>query len=97
MKEKGRVLDVKLSRAPEPEDINWNNIGVEFGSIVCRKFVTYFVTAALLGASFGIVYGLTLIQISTNNSIISYVASTSISVLNVLIGSRYIFIQLLSR
>lgn len=85
-------LSVKLSRAPEPEDINWNNIGVEFSSIVCRKFLTYFVTAVLLGASFGIVYGLTLWQISTNNSIITYAVSMSISLLNVLIGGRQCFI-----
>jgi hypothetical protein len=48
--------------------------------------VTYLVTGLLLAASFGIVYGLTLWQISTNNPIITYIASISISLLNVLIG-----------
>lgn len=52
--------DVKLSRAPEPEDIIWENIGMEFNSIVKRKFLTFFVTLLLLGVSFGSVYGLTL-------------------------------------
>jgi hypothetical protein len=44
------------------------------------------VTALLLGASFGIVYGLTMLQLSTNNDIISYAVTLSITLLNVLIG-----------
>lgn len=48
--------------------------------------VTYFVTAMLLAASFGIVYGLTLLQVTTNSSIITYFVSVTISLLNVLIG-----------
>ena len=58
----GRPLGIKVSRAPEPEDVNWGDIGVDLCSIVLRKCLTYLVTGLLLGASFGIVYGLIQLQ-----------------------------------
>ena len=81
-------MGIKVSRAPEPEDINWGNIGVDFCSIVIRKCLTYLVTGLLLGASFGIVYGLIQVQESSNNSILSYAITISITLINVLIGRR---------
>jgi hypothetical protein len=54
--EQAYPLDIR--RAPEPEDINWTNIGLRDCSIYGRKFFTFSVTAGLLGICFGIVYGL---------------------------------------
>ena len=55
--------------------------------------MTYFVTALMLGASFGIVYGLTMVQLSTNNDILSYAMILSITLINVLIDRTYLPIQ----
>lgn len=53
---------LEIMRAPEPEDIIWENIGHKDCAIYCRKLLTYTVTALLLGASFGIVFGLSKAQ-----------------------------------
>lgn len=79
-------ISVSVSRAPEPEDIIWNNIGFPYESIICRKLLTYFILLLLLGASFGIVYGLTILQLTYNNSILSIAISLSITVINIVIG-----------
>ena len=54
--------EVIVSRAPEPEDIVWENIGIPENTIIQRKLLTYFITFLLLATSFGIVYGLTILQ-----------------------------------
>jgi hypothetical protein len=78
---------VATSRAPEPEDIIWENIGIPQNEIVKRKLLTYFVTFMLLCTSFGIVYGLTLLQMSYKNAILSIAISLSITIINIVIGS----------
>jgi hypothetical protein len=80
---------ITTSRAPEPEDIIWENIGIPDCSIIQRKLLTYFVTLVLLGASFGIVYGLTILQITYNSSILSIMISLSITVINAIIAGKY--------
>ncbi len=79
---------VVTSRAPEPEDIIWENIGIPENEIVKRKLLTYFVTLMLLCLSFGIVYGLTLLQMSYSNAILSIAISLSITIINIVIGSK---------
>jgi hypothetical protein len=78
---------VTACRAPEPEDIVWENIGIPDCSIVLRKLLTYFVTVVLLGASFGIAYGLTMLQLTYSNAVLSIGISLSITVINIVIGS----------
>lgn len=80
--------EVKAARAPEPEDVIWENIGIPDNAIIQRKLLTYFVTLILLGLSFGIVYGLTLLQQTYNNSILSIGISLSITVINIIIASN---------
>jgi hypothetical protein len=80
---------VVVTRAPEPEDIIWDNIGISSCSIYLRKLMTYFVTLLLLGASFGIVYGLTALQETLKNSILSIAISLSITLINIIIGGTY--------
>jgi len=83
-----------VSKAPEPEDIIWENIGVSFQSIILRKLLTYFILLLLLGGSFGIVYVLTMLQMNDNsNQILSIAVSLSITVINIIIGGIPIVIK----
>ena len=43
----------------------------------------------LLGASFGSVYGLTLLQLTSNNSILNYGASVIITIINIAIAGNF--------
>ena len=52
----------KITKAPEPEDIIWQNLGLRDCNSYMRKLFTFTITAILLGGSFGIVYGLTKAQ-----------------------------------
>lgn len=80
-------MQIKIERAPEPEDIIWTNLGVPACEIIKRKFITFTATALLLGASFGIVYGLSKAQQSKkDNQLISLAISVCLSVMNILIG-----------
>jgi hypothetical protein len=79
---------IEATRAPEPEDIIWENIGIPDREIRKRKMFTYFITLLLLGVSFGIVYGLTILQLTYENSILSIAISLSITVINIAIDSN---------
>jgi hypothetical protein len=86
------ALDIK--RAPEPEDIIWENIGHEDCATYSRKFFTFTATMLLLGTSFAIVFGLSKAQQSANdNRILSIAISVTISVVNVLLGGNFSFTQ----
>jgi hypothetical protein len=81
-------MDSLTTRAPEPEDVIWENIGIPDYSIILRKILTYFVTILLLCASFGIVYGLTMLQFTYTNEILSIAISLSITVINIILGGN---------
>lgn len=84
----GKDLNLDIRRAPEPEDILWHNIGHNDCAVYCRKFFTFSVTALLLGISFGIVFGLTKLQLSNNDSpMISIAISATIGIINPILGS----------
>jgi len=79
---------VKVKKAPEPEDIVWANIGVSDCEKYKRKFITYFATLLLLGASFGIVYSLSIAQQrNPSNSVLSLAISAIISIINMVLLS----------
>ena len=85
----GQKFDITIERAPEPEDVIWTNLGYAFGFLLCRKVITYIVTLCLLGASFGAVYGLSIVQIKNEKSTaISVLISLVISIINVIIGGK---------
>ena len=65
-----KSYSLTIATAPEPEDIVWSNIGINDCSIYLRKLFTYSFTIALLGGSFGIVYGLSVKQneLTANNA-----------------------------
>ena len=54
-------------------------------TIVGRKFLTYFVTTLILGASFGVVYGLTHLQLKSGSQVLSIAISLSITLINLVI------------
>ena len=96
-----KTYSLSIARAPEPEDIIWTNIGVDDCSKYIRKFVTYSLTAVLLGISFGIVYGLSVRQndLTVNNPndavsrYLSIAISMVIALINVLIVRKYTITQ----
>ena len=63
LKSDGSNAGVEIEKAPQPEDIIWQNLGLSDCDILKRKLLTYTITLILLGASFGAVYGLTQAQL----------------------------------
>lgn len=53
---------VKVRRATEPKDINWQNLPVSESVKSCNRLVTNLVTLIILGCSFGILYILSFAQ-----------------------------------
>ena len=85
-------MNLKIERAPEPEDIIWGNIGLSDGQKLCRKFVTFSITIIILGLSFLAVYGLSVAQLNNaGNSFLSILISLVISLINILISRIYWF------
>lgn len=77
----------KITKAPEPEDIIWQNLGLRDCNSYMRKLFTFTITAILLGGSFGIVYGLTKAQDSAGNDrVLSIIISVVIALVNIIIG-----------
>lgn len=98
-----KTYSLNIATAPEPEDIIWSNIGLNDCSIYLRKIFTYTFTLALLGGSFGIVYGLSVKQneltansASTNDPMSRYLSiaiSLVIAVVNVVLVRNFYLTQ----
>jgi hypothetical protein len=57
-----------------------------------KKMLTFTITVLMLGASFGIVYALSDAQIkNASNRYLSILISLVISIINIIIGSNYLF------
>jgi predicted Co/Zn/Cd cation transporter (cation efflux family) len=69
------------------------NIGITYWSILKNTILTYSITITILAASFGIVYGLAIVQNNNSGSrYISFFISILISFINILISQviRYL-------
>lgn len=75
-----------VEEAPEPEDIIWENIGAPLGERIRMKMITYLISFLLLGASFGIIFGLAVAQKQGNNVTLSLLISFVVSIINVLLS-----------
>lgn len=83
-----------ISKAPEPEDIIWSNVGVPECLIYWKKCITFSVTGVILAVSFGIMYGFSVLQERlTEDQILSFIISIVILITNAVL--EY-FIKLLS-
>lgn len=57
---------IKVTRAPNPNDLIWGNFGVPFSNAIFRRVMTTIATLLLLGASFGAMLGLKVLQYNMN-------------------------------
>jgi hypothetical protein len=54
-------------RAPEPNEVLWENIGIASRNKNVMKVVSFFLTVLLIGGAFGIIIGLNLLQVDSLN------------------------------
>ncbi len=88
-----KKIKLRVERAPEPQDIIWENLQYTGMERVKRTCYVYFISILLTGVSFGIVFGLNYLQSSTRTVLdniylrygLSIVISVIISVINYLI------------
>ena len=62
-KYKGNPIRVK--RAPEPNDILWENLGYSYGEILKKNIVTAFFTIVVIMVCAGILFGISIGQVYT--------------------------------
>ena len=72
------IQGVQISRAPEPEEIKWENVGFPKSSKTCRKVLLFFVTLFLVCVSLGISIGVAFINI---NNFVAYELQQYVSIL----------------
>jgi hypothetical protein len=58
---------LKFERAPEPTDVYWENLNVTSTKRFCRIAATYLATILVIGACFGIIYGINVLKITFTN------------------------------
>jgi len=60
---KSETSDYTYERAPEPSDVYWENLSITSIQRLFRVCGTYFFTTLIIGACFGIIYGINLANI----------------------------------
>lgn len=58
-----KVNQMTFERAPEPTDVYWEHLDVPDSRRVINTLITYSISLALVGACFGIIYGLTITKL----------------------------------
>ncbi|CAD8126002.1 unnamed protein product [Paramecium sonneborni] len=94
---------IEISRAPEPDDVFWENCGTDEYNHLKRRILSWFVVFFLLGISLSTLYGLNVFQnhfllTSKNNQfVMKTMASLSKSlIITIVDGLIYYFITLLA-
>lgn len=59
-------VPIRVKRAPNPNDIDWKDLGVSLQTAITRRIITFFGTIFLLACSFGAMIGLKLAQYKLN-------------------------------
>jgi|JI6StandDraft_1071083.scaffolds.fasta_scaffold16528_5 hypothetical protein len=77
-----------ITRAPEPEDIIWENIGLPPAQRFFRKTFTYVISILTLGLSFYIIYKLSEWQYNTASRTLSILISVFITAVNGLLACK---------
>ena len=57
---------IRVDRAPNPNDLDWKDLGVTNTTAIQRRVITFFCTILLLGCSFGAMIGLKVAQFKLN-------------------------------
>ena len=57
---------IRVDRAPNPNDLDWKDLGVTNTTAIQRRVITFFCTILLLGCSFGAMIGLKVAQFKFN-------------------------------
>lgn len=85
------IKDVEIKKAPEPEEIKWNNIGFPPAERTFRRFMAWLATIGLLGISLGISIGISYVKkdiaLSIGISIVVTLINLGIQVLLVYFSS----------
>ena len=69
---------ISVDRAPEPDDIKWENANISLSGAVCRKVFYSFLSSCLLAGGAGAQYGLAVFQNSlTDPTQIFYLGTAS--------------------
>ena len=84
---------MKIERAPEPDEIKWENIGFSKNAKRCRKLLIYFLAAVLIGVTLAISILLGSFQSEKKAIIISVLISIVITIINFLIEMIIIFLS----
>lgn len=86
-------LSISVTRAPEPEDIIWGNIEVPILTLVLRKGLVWLALFAMVGITYGIVYGITVVQMQNPTLMyLSFILALVITLMNMLIRCNSIII-----
>lgn len=59
---------IKVFRAPNPTDLIWGNMGMDFWGIITRRLMTALATFLLLAVSFAAMLGLKVLQYNMNKT-----------------------------
>lgn len=59
-------VPIRVDRAPNPNDVDWKDLGVSLKTVLIRRVITFFATIFLLGCSFGALLGLKVGQYEMN-------------------------------
>lgn len=63
-----KQVPIKVDRAPNPNDLEWKDLGVSMNTAILRRVITFFGTIFLLGCSFGALLGLKVGQYKMNEN-----------------------------
>ena len=91
-----RGENIAVERAPEPDDIVWENTKISLKGAICRKTLYSFFSILLLLVGGGIQYGLAVAQTKASQDsqtqlIMSTISSISISIINAVIQIFLVF------
>lgn len=87
-REGGQIkVPIKVDRAPNPNDLDWKDLGVSMTVVITRRVITYAITIILLGMSFGGMTGLKYgqYQMSKQTDSTDFTSSAKFRLISVLI------------
>ena len=87
------ISGVEVFKAPEPDEVIWENIGFDEGVKLFRRVLIYGIAVVLIGASLGIAIGLGTFQVNQEDAFIPILISLSITAINFLIEMLIIFLS----